>query len=71
MKKVTNTLAGESLMAKKTTWVLWSDEEVKLLKKLFPKGKAREVASKVRTILAKIEYDARKCREHILKRIEN
>ena len=30
--------------AKKNSWVLWSQDEVKLLKRLYPKGKARQVS---------------------------
>jgi hypothetical protein len=32
--------------AKKNTWVRWSEEEVKLLRRLFPKGRAREIAER-------------------------
>jgi hypothetical protein len=28
----------------KRTWIHWSEDEVKLLKKLFPKGKTRQIA---------------------------
>jgi hypothetical protein len=29
---------------KKNSWVSWSEDEIKLLKKLFPRGRAREIA---------------------------
>ncbi len=29
---------------KKNSWVAWSEDEVKLLKRLFPLGRAREIA---------------------------
>ncbi len=35
------------MKAKKNTPVRWSNEEVRLLKKLFPKGKAGEIASQL------------------------
>ncbi len=34
----------EKVEIKKNGWVSWSEDEVKLLKKLFPLGRAREVA---------------------------
>ena len=30
--------------SKKNSWVAWSEDEVKLLKRLFPRGRAREIA---------------------------
>ena len=35
------------MKAKKNTQVRWSKDEVRLLKKLFPKGKAREIANQI------------------------
>ncbi len=43
---------------KKNTMVLWSKDEVKLLKKLFPKGKAREIVSQTGRSLAAVRQRA-------------
>jgi len=34
----------EKVEIKKNSWVAWSEDEVKLLKRLFPRGRAREIA---------------------------
>jgi len=44
--------------SKKDTWVLWSKDEVKLLKKLFPKGKAREIVNQTGRPLTAVRQKA-------------
>ena len=56
--------------AKKITWVRWSSEEVRLLKRLFRKGKAREIAERTGRPLTAVREKAysmglktRECRQ--------
>jgi len=42
----------------KNTWIHWSEDEIKLLKKLFPKGKARQVADQTGRTLAAVRQRA-------------
>ena len=43
----------EKAEIKKNSWVAWSEDEIKLLKKLFPRGRARELAEQTgRTVRA-------------------
>ena len=43
---------------KKNRWVLWSEDEVKLLKKLFPRGRAREVVEQTGRPLTAVRQKA-------------
>ena len=43
--------------AKKNTWVHWSDEEVRLLRRLFPKGRASEIAERIGRPLTAVRSD--------------
>jgi hypothetical protein len=43
---------------KTNTWVLWSEDEVKLIKKLFPKGKARQVSQQIGRPLTAVKQKA-------------
>ncbi|MQY62040.1 hypothetical protein GH146_01970 [archaeon] len=47
-------------MAKSKTnrWVLWSKDEVKLLKKLFPRGRASEIAERTGRPLTAVRQKA-------------
>ena len=63
--------------SKKNTWVLWSEDEVKLLKKLFPRGKAREIADRIGRPLTVVRQKAytmglrtRECRRWSAKETE-
>jgi len=42
----------------KNTWILWSEDEVKLLKKLFPKGKTRQIADQTGRTFAAVRQKA-------------
>ena len=44
--------------SKKNTWIHWSEDEVKLLKKLFPKGKARQIADQTGRTLNAVKQRA-------------
>jgi len=44
--------------AKKDTWVRWSEDELKLLRKLFPKGRAREIAERIGRPLTAVRQKA-------------
>jgi hypothetical protein len=54
------TIVKVALMAKskKNTWVLWSKDEVKLLRKLFPRGRTREVADQTGRPLTAVRQKA-------------
>ena len=43
---------------KKNSWVAWSEDEVKLLKRLFPLGRAREVAERTGRPLTAVRQKA-------------
>ena len=43
---------------KKNGWVSWLEDEVKLLKKLFPRGRAREIAERTGRPLAAVRQKA-------------
>jgi len=43
---------------KKSGWVSWSEDEVKLLKKLFPRGRAREIAEQTGRPLTAVKQKA-------------
>ena len=43
---------------KKNSWVSWSEDEIKLLKKLFPRGRAREVAERTGRPLTAVRQKA-------------
>ena len=43
---------------KKKTWIAWSQDEVKLLKKLFPDDRAREIAKRTGRSLAAVRRKA-------------
>jgi len=45
--------AMEKTKIKKNGWVSWSEDEVKLLKKLFPRGRAREIAEPAEETVSK------------------
>jgi hypothetical protein len=53
---------------KKNTWISWSEDEVNLLKELFPQGRAREVAERIGRPLTAVRQKAYdmdiKTREH-------
>ncbi len=51
-------MAMEKTEIKKNSWVAWSEDEVKLLKKLFPRGRAREIAEKTGRSLATVRQKA-------------
>ncbi len=44
--------------SKKNSWVAWSEDEVKLLKKLFPRGRAREIAERTGRPLTAVRQKA-------------
>ena len=44
--------------SKKNTWILWSEDEVKLLRKLFPRGRTREVAEQTGRPLTAVRQKA-------------
>ncbi|MGB2808476.1 MAG: hypothetical protein WBC22_12095 [Sedimentisphaerales bacterium] len=44
--------------SKKNSWVAWSEDEVKLLKRLFPRGRAREIAEQTGRSLATVRQKA-------------
>ena len=44
--------------SKKNGWVSWSEDEVKLLKRLFPLGRAREVAKQTGRPLTAVRQKA-------------
>ena len=48
----------EKAKIKKNNWVAWSEDEVKLLKKLFPRGRAREIAEQTGRSLATVRQKA-------------
>ena len=50
------------MKAKKNTQVRWSKDEVRLLKKLFPKGKAREIANQIGRSVNAVRVKAHKLR---------
>ena len=50
--------AMEKAKIKKSGWVSWSEDEVKLLKKLFPRGKAREIADQIGRPLTAVRQKA-------------
>ncbi len=33
--------------SRKNTWILWSEDEIKLLRKLFPLGRAKEISGRI------------------------
>ena len=43
---------------KKNSWVSWSEEELKLLKRLFPRGKARQIVEKTGRPLSAVRQKA-------------
>jgi hypothetical protein len=43
---------------KKKTLIAWSEDEVKLLKRLFPQGRAREIAKRTGRSLEAVEHKA-------------
>jgi len=43
---------------KRNTWVAWSEDEIKLLKKLFLSGGAREIAKQIRRPLTAVKQKA-------------
>ena len=43
---------------KKNSWVAWSEDELKLLKKLFPRGRAREIAERIGRPLTAVRQKA-------------
>ena len=43
---------------KRNGWISWSKDEVKLLKKLFPRGRAREVAERTGRPLTAVKQKA-------------
>ncbi len=43
---------------KKNSWAAWSEDEVKLLKRLFPRGRAREIAEQTGRSLAAVKHKA-------------
>ena len=44
--------------SKKNGWIAWSEDEVKLLKKLFPHGRAREIAEQTGRALTAVRQKA-------------
>ncbi len=48
----------EKAEIKKNNWVAWSEDEVKLLKKLFPRGRAREIAEQTGRPLTAVRQKA-------------
>jgi hypothetical protein len=44
--------------SKKNNWIAWSEDEVKLLKKLFPRGRAREIAERTGRPLTAVRQKA-------------
>ena len=48
----------EKAEKKKNGWVSWSEDEVKLLKKLFPQGRAREIAERIGRPLTAVRQKA-------------
>ncbi len=44
--------------SKKNGWVAWSEDEVKLLKRLFPRGRAREIAEQTGRPLTAVRQKA-------------
>jgi hypothetical protein len=47
-----------AMAKKKKKWVRWSKDEVRLLKRLFPLGKAKRVAEKTGRALKAVQYKA-------------
>ncbi len=43
---------------KKNSRVAWSEDEVKLLKRLFPRGRAREIAEQIGRPLTAVKHKA-------------
>ena len=48
----------EKAEIKKNGWVAWSEDEVKLLKRLFPQGRAREIAERIGRPLTSVRQKA-------------
>ena len=48
----------EKAEIKKNSWVAWSEDEVKLLKRLFPRGRAREIAEQTGRPLTAVRQKA-------------
>ena len=48
----------EKAEIKKSSWVAWSEDEVKLLKRLFPRGRAREIAEQTGRALTAVRQKA-------------
>jgi hypothetical protein len=48
----------EKVEIKKIAWVAWSEDEVKLLKRLFPRGRAREIAEQTGRPLTAVRQKA-------------
>ncbi len=48
----------EKVEIKKKSWVAWSEDEVKLLKRLFPRGRAREIAERIGRSLTAVKHKA-------------
>jgi hypothetical protein len=44
--------------SKKNGWVSWSEDEVKLLRKLFPHGKARQISEQIGRPLTAVKQKA-------------
>ena len=51
-------MAMEKVKVKRNSWVAWSEDEVKLIKRLFPRGRAREIAEQTGRSLATVRQKA-------------
>ena len=56
---INRTTEEKMAKGKKNTWILWSAGEIKLLKKLYRKGKAKQIADQTGRTLAAVRQRAR------------